>query len=265
GDQFFPLVMTPCGRQVRLRRADLQLVPPGSGGPLPKAASQVLVLVDPGHGGVQDGAIGVDGSREADRVLALGTEVSRLLAARVGRVYLTRTRDVTETLKFRVALGDALRADVAVSVHLNADPDGRLDRPGVETYGSVADPQGRRLAGVMYEAERRFLQTVPGPWQGDTDAGAKFRIGRAGGDYYGLLRRAHLPWVISESLFMTSAHDMRLLDQASVQRGLATAIADGARDFATSRVSGSGWTKPYPRLPNPAPAGSERPCVDPVR
>ena len=261
-----PLVMTPCGRQVRLRGTDVALVAPGSGGSLPKQARDVVVLVDPGHGGGQDGAIGIDGSREADRVLALARQVASRADARLGRVYLTRNRDIEESLAFRVALGDSLRADVAVSVHLNAEPDGRLDRPGLETYGSLSNRAGRRLAGVLYEAQRRFLQRKPGPWVGDRDAGAKYRIGRRGGDYYGLLRRAHVPWVISESMFVTSAHDLALLDQPEFLAGLAGAIAGGIRSFATSRAPGSGWVRPYQRRSDPAPAPRrEPPCVDPAR
>lgn len=258
--------MTPCGRRVRLRASDVHLVPRGSGGALPKRPGEVLVLIDPGHGGPSDGAIGSDGSREADRVLDLALQVARIADRSLGRVYLTRTRDFDASLEFRVALGDALRADVAISVHLNAEPDGPLPRPGIETYGSVQDPQGRRLAGVVYEAQRRFLQQYPGPWFGDRDAGAKYRLGRRGGDYYGLLRRAHRPWVISESLFMPVAHDIALLDQPVFVTGLAGAIAAAATTFATTRAPGSGWTKPYPRVANPTPPpGSVPPCVDPAR
>lgn len=261
-----PLVMTPCGRRVRLRANYGRTVAPGSGGPLPKPAGRIVIVVDPGHGGPAHGAIGVDGSKESDRVLSLGREVARRADVRLARVYLTRDRDFDASLEFRVALADALRADVAISVHLNAAADGPLDRPGLETYASVQDTQGRRLAGVMYEAQRRFLQRYPGPWIGDRDAGAKYRLGRRGGDYYGLLRRAHLPWVISESMFMTSAHDLRLLDSPAFESALAASIADAAATFATSRAPGSGWVTPYPRVPNPTPApGSEPPCVDPAR
>lgn len=268
------LVMTPCGKRVRLRRSDVRLVPPGAGGPLPKQPADVVALVDPGHGGPQEGAIGTDGSKEKDRVLPLAQDVARRIDARLGRVFLTRSRDFEATLEFRVALGDSLRADVAVAVHLNAEAGGRLDRPGVETYGSVSDPQGRRLAGVMYEAQRRYLQTFPGPWLGDSDAGAKYRLGRRGGDYYGLLRRAHIPWVISESLFMTSAHDIALLDQAEFVSGLAAAVAEGAVLFTTTRTPGSGWVKPDSRPADPQPPRSQDestsspgplPCVDPAR
>jgi len=266
GNTGTPLVMTPCGRRVRLAARDVRLLRPGSGGRLPKTPGAVVVLIDPGHGGPSDGAIGSDGSREADRVLALAKEVAQLADRSLGTVYLTRDRDYDASLEFRVALGDALRADVAISVHLNAEADGPLAYPGLETYGSVQDPQGRRLAGVTYEAQRRFLQRYPGPWRGDRDAGAKYRLGRRGGDYYGLLRRAHLPWVISESLFMPEAHDIALLDQPAFVTGLAGAIADAARIFTTSRAAGSGWTKPYPRVPNPTPPpGTVPPCVDPAR
>ncbi|MEO6714048.1 MAG: N-acetylmuramoyl-L-alanine amidase [Mycobacteriales bacterium] len=262
-----PLVMTPCGNRVRLRRADVRLVPPGGGGSLPKPASSVVVLIDPGHGGPADGAVGVDGSREADRVLDLAMQVARYADAKVGRVYLTRSRDFDATLEFRTLLGDALRVDAAISVHLNAQGFTPLDRPGVETYGALSDPQGRRLAGVMYERQRQFLEQFPGPWVGYRDAGAKYRISRRGGDYYGLLRRSHRPWVISESLFMTSAHDIALLDRPDFVAQLARAIADASVAFTTTSAPGSGWVQPRPSFPEPSPGQAPRPkpCVDPAR
>jgi len=85
-----PVVMTPCGRTVTLSANDLTTIAPSSGGALPKAGQDVLVVVDPGHGGPQLGAVAPDGDREKDRTLQIATEVRRALGTRVGRVVLTR-------------------------------------------------------------------------------------------------------------------------------------------------------------------------------
>ncbi|MFN2624575.1 MAG: N-acetylmuramoyl-L-alanine amidase [Mycobacteriales bacterium] len=261
GTQDAPVVLTPCGRRVTPERAALSYLSPGDGGPLPKAAAHVVVVVDPGHGGAARGAKGADGSDEADRVLEISREVRSALAGRVARVVLTRDRDMDARQSYRVAVADALNADAAVSVHLNSEPDGPRATPGLETYGSVAGSAGRRFAGVMYASERGYLDGLGGPWVGDRDAGAKYRTGRNGRDYYGLLRQAHVPWVISESMFITAPREAALVAQPAVRRSLGRAIADGLVSFTQTDAAGSGWVTRYPRPPAPPAPGSET-CRD---
>ena len=260
-----PAVLTPCGRRVVLLATDVRAIPPSGGGSLPKDPGNVLVLVDPGHGGPsQLGAVAPNGDREKDRNLQISLELRRLLNGRVGRVVLTRERDFEATLEFRTALADALRVDAALSVHLNSSPDGPRSTPGTETFGSTADGVGRRFAGLVYEHLRRYTQTLPGPFVGDRDAGAKYRIGKAGRDYYGLLRRSHRPFVISESLYISSAHEASLVARPEVRTGLATALANALVAFTTTRAPGSGWVRPYARPPDPGTSDGHA-CTDPSR
>lgn len=260
-----PSVLTPCGRQVTLLARDVRPIPPSNGGALPKRPQDVLVVVDPGHGGPdQLGAVAPNGDREKERNLQISFELRRLLQGRVGRVVLTRERDFEATLEFRAALADALRADAAVSVHLNSAPDGPRKTPGTETFGSTADGVGRRFAGLVYEHLRRYTQTLPGPFVGDRDAGAKYRVGRDGRDYYGLLRRSHRPFVISEALFISHAPEAALVAKPEVRTGIARALADALVEFTTTRAPGSGWVRPYPRPPDPSGGGRDT-CTDPAR
>jgi len=259
-----PTVLTPCGRRSTLRAADVKAIPPSAGGSLPRRPGDVLVVIDPGHGGRAGGTHAPDGTPEKLRVLEIAREVRRSLAGRVGRVVFTRDRDMDATLPFRVALADALRADVAVSVHLNAEPDVKHGAtPGLETYASIAEPTGRRLAGVLYAHQRAYLDTLGGPWARDRDAGAKYRLGSDGRDYYGLLRRSHRPMAISESMFLSEPREASLVARADVRAGLGKAIADGIVAFTTARDPGSGWVTPYPRAADPGGGGST--CVDPAR
>ena len=265
GTTLAPRVLTPCGHTVVLSGRDVRRIAPGSGGALPKKAGDVLVVVDPGHGGHQRGAIAPNGDEEKVRNLQISLLLRDVLRGRVGRVVLTRERDFEATLGFRTALVDALRADAAVSVHLNSSPDGPRPTPGTETFGSTADPEGRRFAGLVYEHLRRYVQTLPGPWVGDRDAGAKYRLGRDGQDYYGLLRRAHRPLVISEAMYISSRHEAALVARAEVRRGLAGALADALVAFTQSRTPGSGWVTPYRRPADPAPPDDGHVCRDPAR
>jgi N-acetylmuramoyl-L-alanine amidase len=265
GSAASPAVLTPCGHRVVLRAADVTAIPPSSGARLPKPANDVVVLVDPGHGGpYQLGALAPNGDREKDRNLQISLELRRLLAGRVGRVVLTRERDFEATLEFRTALADALRVDAALSVHLNSSPDGPRSTPGTDTFGSTADGVGRRFAGLVYEHLRRYTQTLPGPFVGDRDAGAKYRVGRDGRDYYGLLRRAHRPFVIAESLYISNPNEAALVARQDVRTGLARALADALVEFTTGRAPGSGWVRPYARPADPSTADGHV-CSDPTR
>ena len=259
-----PRVLTPCGRSVVLSGGDVRAIPPGRGGALPKRPRDVVVLVDPGHGGPQRGAIAPNGDEEKLRNLQISLRLREALRGRVGRVVLTRERDFEATLEFRTTLADALRVDAAVSVHLNSSPDGPRRTPGTETFGSTADGAGRRFAGLVYEHLRRYVQTLPGPWVGDRDAGAKYRLGRNGQDYYGLLRRAHRPFVISEAMYISSRHEAALVAKPAVRQGLADALADALVAFTQTRAPGSGWVRPYPRPADPAGPDDGHVCRDPA-
>jgi N-acetylmuramoyl-L-alanine amidase len=103
-----------------------------------------LVVVDPGHGGDDQGARGPGGEQEKDITLA----VSRLLVQRLQAAgiaaRLTRESDDTLALVERTALANRLKADVFVSVHLNASP--AKGARGAETYFMNADATDAQAA-----------------------------------------------------------------------------------------------------------------------
>jgi N-acetylmuramoyl-L-alanine amidase len=256
-----PLVLTPCDRRVQLSGPGLTAVPPSDG-------HDKVVVIDPGHGGHADGAMALDHTREADVVLAIAQQVRADLTGRVGRVVMTRTSNIDVSLGFRVALADALRADLAVSVHLDANARTAASPvPGAQVYGAVADPHGRRAAGVIYQSERRYLDTlsprVHDHWAARLNRGAIYRLG-GHGDYYFLLRNSHVTWVISEAMFLTNPPEEALLKNAATRNGLAQAIAGGIVDYVGTPDPGSGWRTPHPQPADPAPPGGGGSCVDPA-
>jgi N-acetylmuramoyl-L-alanine amidase len=249
-------VLTPCGDRVAVTGRTERVAPRGS---------SPLVLLDPGHGGHADGTRAPDGTREADRVLDLALRTEKALSG--SRVELTRRTDTDASLPYRVALADALRPDLSVSLHLDAAPETTRDTPGTRVFGSVSDPSGRRAAGVVHEHLRRYLQTlgdrVGGQWASDRVPGALYRLGSRGTDYYGLLRRAHTTWVIAEPAYLSDPEEAALLADPSVRAGLATAYADGVRAFVRGDA-GSGWAVPEPDPADPAPAPGQTTCTDPA-
>jgi len=100
----------------------------------PPAAQRSVrtVVIDPGHGGRDPGAIGVGGLREKDVTLALARDVGRELESRGFRVVFTREDDRTIGLEERTAIAESVSGDVFVSVHVNAAR--RRSVHGIETY-----------------------------------------------------------------------------------------------------------------------------------
>src|SRR5215470_6655093 len=85
------------------------------------------VVIDPGHGGVDPGAISANGVYEKDIVLATARELARQLAAtRRFRVVLTRSTDEFFPLRERVARARAWHADVFLSLHVDSLPDAAM-------------------------------------------------------------------------------------------------------------------------------------------
>ena len=78
------------------------------------------VVIDPGHGGPDPGAIGIGGIRETDVVLEVSKIVKKLLSEKGVKVRLTRTNEVDLDLPPRVSIANNMDADIFVSIHANA-------------------------------------------------------------------------------------------------------------------------------------------------
>jgi N-acetylmuramoyl-L-alanine amidase len=121
--------------------------------PLPGLKPQELpgirtIVIDPGHGGKEVGAVGAEGLLEKDLTLALSQKLAEALSKRVGaRVVLTREDDSLVSLDQRTALANQYKADLFLSVHLNAAV--VKDAKGSETYFlslEASDELARRAA-----------------------------------------------------------------------------------------------------------------------
>jgi N-acetylmuramoyl-L-alanine amidase len=91
------------------------------------------IVIDPGHGGSETGAIGASGVLEKDVTLAIASKLASLIRSRMSvRVVQTRSRDEQIDLTQRTALANEYGADLFVSIHLNAAL--RKGASGTETY-----------------------------------------------------------------------------------------------------------------------------------
>ncbi|MFN8626600.1 MAG: N-acetylmuramoyl-L-alanine amidase [Candidatus Binatia bacterium] len=138
----------PASPDVTAAHGARALSPPVHASAPPRPASpRFKVVIDPGHGGKDPGAIGVGGQAEKDVTLAVALRLRQRLAAvpRVDAV-LTRDSDVYLALEERTARANTERADLFVSIHTNASPNPNL--AGVETYylNNTSDRATIRLA-----------------------------------------------------------------------------------------------------------------------
>jgi len=177
------------------------------------------VVIDPGHGGPDPGAVGIGGLRETDVVLDVGLQVAQLLQARGVSVSLTRTSEVDVDLPPRVALANAIGAHVFVSLHANALSLARPDVNGVETF-YFEGGNSQRLASLIQE---RLMAVSPGT----PDRGA--RPGR----FY-VIRRTTMPSALAEMGFVTGELDAPRLADPNFRRRLALAVAAAILEYLNS-------------------------------
>ncbi|HHO46897.1 MAG TPA: N-acetylmuramoyl-L-alanine amidase [Desulfobacteraceae bacterium] len=105
------------------------------------------IVIDPGHGGVDPGAIGVLGTKEKDIVLDLAHRLrDKLMESGRYNVVLTREGDTTMSLAERVEFANSGRTDLFISLHVNALPQKRANVIETYYYGPPTDAETLRLA-----------------------------------------------------------------------------------------------------------------------
>jgi len=114
------------------------------------------VVIDPGHGGADPGAISPGGVYEKDIVLAIASEFARQLVARRGfRVVLTRNTDEFLPLRERVARARGWKADLFLSIHADALPN--MEMRGLSVFTQSAEASDREAAALAASENRADL------------------------------------------------------------------------------------------------------------
>lgn len=231
------------------------------GKPHPKR--DIIVVVDPGHGGKDPGAVGAKGEREKDVVLA----IARLLAKRLKRekgfdVKLVRNDDFFVPLRKRVEIARKHQADLFISVHADAAP--RLTASGASVYalseGGATSATARlmaqrengadllgastllnlkdkdpMLAGVIVDmsmnatiaASLQLGSTVLESLSGITTLHQK-RVEQAG---FAVLKSPDVPSILVETGFISNSCDSQRLVTARHQQALADGLFNGLQRY----------------------------------
>ena len=178
--------------------------------------NKFLVVIDPGHGGPDPGAIGIGGLRETDIVLDISKMVKKLLTEKGVQVRLTRKNEVDLDLSPRVEYANRVSADIFVSIHANASRGKRRDINGLETY-YYRGWRGRLLAKRI---QKHILYVSPG----SPDRGVKQ------GRFY-VIKNTRMPAVLVEIGFLTGRLDARRLEKSIHRRRISYAIAKGILEY----------------------------------
>ncbi|BFT60395.1 N-acetylmuramoyl-L-alanine amidase [Pseudomonas moorei] len=229
----------------------------------PHPKRDIIVVVDPGHGGKDPGAVGSKGEREKDVVLS----IAQLLAKRLKRekgfdVKLVRNDDVFVPLRKRVEIARKHNADMFISVHADAAP--RLTASGASVYclseGGATSATARfmaqrengadllgatrllnlkdkdpMLAGVILDmsmnatlaASLQLGSTVLGSLAGITTLHQK-RVEQAG---FAVLKSPDVPSILVETGFISNPRDSQRLVTARHQQAVADGLFEGLQRY----------------------------------
>ncbi|MEM8804916.1 MAG: N-acetylmuramoyl-L-alanine amidase [Cyanobacteria bacterium P01_G01_bin.38] len=173
-------------------------------------SGRYVVVIDPGHGGRDPGAVGINDLYEKDVVFPISQRVATTLRDQGVEVVLTRTSDYELDLEPRVQIAERSNATVFVSIHANAISLSRPDVNGLETY--YTSDEGARFARVVHDIILRNM--------GMNDRGSR----RA--RFY-VIRHTSMPAILIETGFVTGAEDYRNLSSSRWRDRMADSIAQG--------------------------------------
>jgi N-acetylmuramoyl-L-alanine amidase len=118
----------------------------------PRPSGRKVIVIDPGHGGIDSGTDGVNGLMEKDLVLAEGLRLAKVLKADGYVVHMTRDSDVFIPLPERVAIARKLKADLLISLHADSNPDSSVN--GLSIY-TLNDGRSDREAAALARRENQ--------------------------------------------------------------------------------------------------------------
>jgi len=188
-----------------------------------------IIVVDPGHGADDTGALGIDGSREKDLTLAIGRKVRDTLVQNGATVFMTRQDDSKPSVNARPLMAIQHRADYFVSIHCDSNSGWHTSRSGTTVYFHAQNSLCRRMA---QDVVNRVAEVSGLPANGVQTDYIRFP-----GIGFGVLRGSPMPAVLVECGYMNNDNDLAKLKEEAVQQNIALGIVAGLRDFIADRAA----------------------------
>lgn len=193
----------------------------------PDGETPVTVVIDPGHGGEDGGAVSPDGVAESHINLAVSKQVRDLLHLAGVRTVMTREEDVTicdeglgtirerkaSDIRNRVAIVEGTENAILLSIHQNSLP-------------SSTVTHGAQVFWNQQEGAEELAEAIQVSLNGSVNMGNEKHTKRIPPTVY-LMKHVTAPAVLVECGFLTNQNETRLLQDETYQRGLAVSIASG--------------------------------------
>jgi len=175
-----------------------------------------VIVIDPGHGGSDPGAIGPTGVREKDVNLSVAQRLYSLLLEAGAQPIMTRNSDIFVDLVPRAQLANDNNADLFVSIHCNSAA--TYNAVGTETYSYIYanSQEGMKLARAVQGNLARRL--------GIYDRGPKTAN-------FSVLRNSKMTSILAELAFISNPREEQLLADPSFQQKAAEALLQGIQDY----------------------------------
>jgi N-acetylmuramoyl-L-alanine amidase len=236
------------------------VVPAPSSRETVKKPGKILVVLDPGHGGNDPGAVG-NGLKEKDINLAVGLKMEKVLKAKGFDVKMTRKTDVYLKLQERTDIANKAKGDMFVSIHVNSLPPGQ-NSTGFEIYlmalptdkdalalakienreyledkagnGAASDRRTEvllKILGDMQQNNKISESTIAAEVLFKAGNNGKLPMKRVAQAPFFVLRGATMPAVLLEMGFITNTRESKLLAHPGYQQRIADAMADGIYNY----------------------------------
>jgi len=232
--------------------------------PAPRRSGNVLIALDPGHGGEDPGAIGRGGTREKEIVLAIARRLKRMIDATPGmKAYLTRDGDYFVPLHVRVQKARRVKADLFISIHADAwiKPTARGSSVYALSQNGATSTMARLMAQRENEADliggvnlgthnaqvAKVLLDLSTAAQindsirvggkvlneiGKINRLHKRQVERAG---FAVLKAPDIPSILVETAFISNPTEERLLRSSKYQDQVARAMLTGIQGYFRDR------------------------------
>jgi N-acetylmuramoyl-L-alanine amidase len=219
-----------------------------------KSSRVKTIVIDPGHGGKDSGAIGYKNLYEKNIVLSVAQNVAGILTKRGYKVYMTRNNDTFVELKERTAMANKKDADLFISIHANAVASNCEASYGIETYflspsrsdratrvsamensTEISEMSGygrstflkfttnlNRIASnkLAIDVQKGLLGNLKKSYQGVVDSGVRE------GPFW-VLVGAQMPAILVEIGFITNPEEAQRLADPDYEEKMAYGIANG--------------------------------------
>ncbi len=224
-----------------------------------KRKRPLTIVIDPGHGGKDPGAIGKRGLREKDVTLRIARMLKERLQKKTkAKIVMTRNKDVYIPLEQRTAIANSNEADLFISIHVNASP--RRGASGIETYilNITNDAEARRVAArenaisqkALSDLEFILMDLIKSAKGHDSARMAtmvhasmikrlqkKYRRvksnGVKGAPFY-VLVGTRMPSILVEASFISNAREERRLRSSKYLRELVEGLSTGVKEYIKS-------------------------------